>query len=155
LGLSQGALAHVTSRRGKLLVSVRADESLRPGHAFLPMHWGSAFISGSGVNALANPARDPSSGQPELKHAAIHVSPAGLAGQAIGWIGGPSGGLSWGLASWLEDQHFAYQVLVPVAVGVRSRQESPGFGGVRLRLAAASATAAGILAELCQELGLA
>src|SRR5690606_8073865 len=82
LGLSDGALARVASRRGELILQVRGDDGLRPGHAFLPMHWGSAFMGGPGVNALTNPARDPASGQPELKHTAVRVAPADLGWQA-------------------------------------------------------------------------
>jgi assimilatory nitrate reductase catalytic subunit len=72
-GLSDGDLARIASRRGAMVVKVCASGDLRRGDAFLPMHWGSRFVSGAGTNALTLPALDPHSGQPELKHAAIQV----------------------------------------------------------------------------------
>jgi assimilatory nitrate reductase catalytic subunit len=39
----------------------------------MPMHWGSQFMRGAGVNTLTMPVFDPVSKQPELKHAAIEV----------------------------------------------------------------------------------
>jgi assimilatory nitrate reductase catalytic subunit len=72
-GLADGDLARIASRRGAVVMKVRASADLRRGDAFMPMHWGSRFTSGAGVNALTLPALDPYSGQPELKHAAIKV----------------------------------------------------------------------------------
>jgi assimilatory nitrate reductase catalytic subunit len=72
-GLADGDLARIASRRGAMVMKVRASEDLRRGDAFLPMHWGSRFVSGAGTNALTLPALDPYSGQPELKHAAVNV----------------------------------------------------------------------------------
>jgi len=51
---------------------------VRLGQAFMPMHWGTQFMRGAGVNALMSPAFDPYSKQPELKAAAIEVKPAKL-----------------------------------------------------------------------------
>ncbi len=72
-GLADGNLARITSRRGAVVMKVRSSADLRRGDAFMPMHWGSRFMSGAGVNALTLPAIDPYSGQPELKHAAVKV----------------------------------------------------------------------------------
>jgi assimilatory nitrate reductase catalytic subunit len=72
-GLADGDLARIASRRGVMIMKVRASGDLRRGDAFLPMHWGSRFVSGAGTNALTLPAIDPYSGQPELKHAAVQV----------------------------------------------------------------------------------
>ena len=73
-GLEEGNLVRVTSRRGSVVVRVRTSTEQRRGDAFLPMHWGSQFMAGSGVNALTSPAFDPASKQPELKHAAVNVA---------------------------------------------------------------------------------
>ena len=143
-GLADGELARVKSRRGVLVAPAKADDALKPGHAFLPMHWGSAFMAGQGVNALTQPARDEMSRQPELKHAAVAVTPAGLDWQAMGWLGGDPALLRSGLVPWLR--RFDYAAVLPVAAGPR--------GGVRLRLAAASAPPPHVLAELSQALGL-
>lgn len=143
-GLADGALAKVRSRRGQLYIAVRADDSLRAGQAFLPMHWGSAFIAGDGVNALTNPARDPLSRQPELKHCAIAVEHAALPWQAAGWIRGDAALLRQRLAPWLR--RFPYAAVLPTALGA---------GGARIALAAAQAPDIDTLEALCAELDLA
>jgi assimilatory nitrate reductase catalytic subunit len=71
--LADGDLVRVESRRGALVLRVRATEDVRPGQAYLPMHWGGQFMAGGGSNALTLSATDPLSGQPELKHAAVRV----------------------------------------------------------------------------------
>jgi assimilatory nitrate reductase catalytic subunit len=76
----------VESRRGAIHVIAQADESVRSGQAWMPMHWGKRFLGGrasEGVNTLTNAATDPVSKQPELKHAAVKVSPASLPWRAV------------------------------------------------------------------------
>ena len=85
-GLADGELVRVESRRGALYVIAQADEAIRSGQAYLPMHWGKRFLGGrasAGVNTLTVPATDPISRQPELKHAAVRVAPANLAWRAV------------------------------------------------------------------------
>ncbi|UAW99548.1 molybdopterin-dependent oxidoreductase [Halopseudomonas nanhaiensis] len=76
--LVPGQLVAVRSRRGELILPVVADEQIRPGQAFIPMHWGDRFLKGMGVNVLTQPAFDPISKQPELKQAGINVTPVAL-----------------------------------------------------------------------------
>ena len=76
--LGDGDIARLKSRRGELIVRVEASEQLRSGQAFMPMHWGSQFMRGAGVNVLTVPDCDPLSKQPELKHAAIEVEAVNL-----------------------------------------------------------------------------
>jgi assimilatory nitrate reductase catalytic subunit len=66
-GFEDGSLVRVTSRRGSLVMKVRASDEMRPGDAFVAMHWG--------INALTVAAFDPHSKQPELKHAAVRIEP--------------------------------------------------------------------------------
>jgi len=66
-------LVRVTSRRGRVVMKVRASEEMRPGDVFVAMHWGGRFTGGVGTNALTVPAIDPYSKQPELKHAAVRI----------------------------------------------------------------------------------
>ncbi len=68
-------LVRVTSRRGSVVMKVRASDDMRPGDAFVAMHWGGRFTGGVGTNALTISAIDPFSKQPELKHAAIRIEP--------------------------------------------------------------------------------
>jgi assimilatory nitrate reductase catalytic subunit len=92
--LADGDLARVATRRGAVVIAVEASPELKPGQAFLPMHWGSASLGGAGlhgVNALTSPARCPQSGQPELKHAALRVVKAELPWQ-VAAFGFPADG---------------------------------------------------------------
>jgi assimilatory nitrate reductase catalytic subunit len=85
-GWAEGTLLHVTSRRGSVLLPVRASEALEPAQAFVAMHWGEEFVSGrtstgsraAGVNALMAGTFCPQSKQPELKHAAVKLLKAEL-----------------------------------------------------------------------------
>jgi assimilatory nitrate reductase catalytic subunit len=70
--LQPGDLVSLKSRRGALIVPVSSDDNVRPGQAFLPMHWGDRFLKG-GVNSLTLPAFDPLSKQPELKHSGVRL----------------------------------------------------------------------------------
>ena len=73
LGVTDGELVRVSSRRGSAVLKARASQDLRRGDAFMAMHWGSRLTSGIGANALTLSAFDPFSKQPELKHAAVRV----------------------------------------------------------------------------------
>ncbi len=76
--LHDGDLVRVKSRRGRLVIKVRASDELRGGQVFIPMHWGGRFMAGLGVNALTLDIFDPVSRQPELKHAAVQIEKASL-----------------------------------------------------------------------------
>jgi assimilatory nitrate reductase catalytic subunit len=76
--LVDGDLVRVKSRRGTLVMQIEESSTLRSGQCFVPMHWGSRFMGGLGVNVLTLPVTDPVSKQPELKHAAIQVAKADL-----------------------------------------------------------------------------
>ncbi|MBU4613161.1 molybdopterin-dependent oxidoreductase, partial [Achromobacter sp. GG226] len=146
LGLGPAALVRVTSARGTLIVPVQPDAGLRAGQAFLPMHWGSAFLNGDGINALTNPARDPVSHQPELKHTAVAITPAALPWQAVGWARGDAVAWRARLRPWLSHPSLGYASVLPVAMS--------GESGVRIRFASAQPLPPGQLRELAQALGL-
>ncbi len=94
--LNTGDLVHVTSKRGSQIFPVALGDDMRAGQAFIGMHWGEEYVSGRGregdgtygVNALTTPAFDPSSKQPELKHAAVKILKAEFPWRFIvfGWI---------------------------------------------------------------------
>ena len=96
LGVRAGDLVRVRSRRGDLVAPARANDGIARGQAFMAMHWGEEYLSGRGadgraipgVNALTLPVYCPTSKQPELKHAAVHVAPAALPWQllAMAWL---------------------------------------------------------------------
>lgn len=86
--LSDGQLVRLHSRRGQIILPVQSDERLRPGQAFLPMHWGDRFLKGLGVNVLTLPVVDPLSRQPELKHATVEISRVELPWQFFALVEG-------------------------------------------------------------------
>lgn len=74
-GLLDGGLARVFSRWGEVIVRVNCNRGQMRGDVFIPMHWNDQFASYARVDALVNPVVDPISGQPELKHTPVRVSP--------------------------------------------------------------------------------
>jgi ferredoxin-nitrate reductase len=75
LGLEDGGLAAIRSRRGEVSARVRVTERIRPGTVFLPMHWGSMQEQACEANVLLHEQACPVSRQPELKAAAVCVAP--------------------------------------------------------------------------------
>src|SRR5437762_2081730 len=69
LGLKDGELVRVHSRRGTVTVPIRRDQSLRPGLTFMTLH----FPDDVATNLLTIDATDPKSGTAEFKAAAIRV----------------------------------------------------------------------------------
>jgi formate dehydrogenase major subunit len=69
LGLTEGEIVRVSSRRGSVDAPVRVDPSLRAGLAFMSFH----FPEQVDVNLLTIDATDPKSGTAEFKAAAIRV----------------------------------------------------------------------------------
>ncbi|MDO6385739.1 nitrate reductase [Uliginosibacterium sp. 31-12] len=82
-GLRDGDLVSVKSRRGKVVLRAYATEEIKPGHAFIAMHWGRNLLSSSGANELTLNTVDPFSKQPELKHAAVQIEKVDLPHQAL------------------------------------------------------------------------
>jgi formate dehydrogenase major subunit len=72
LGVEDGELVRVSSRRGSLTVPVRRDRSLRPGLTFMTLH----FPDEVATNVLTIEATDPKSGTAEFKAAAVRVEKA-------------------------------------------------------------------------------
>ncbi len=81
-GLIDGGFARLASRWGSAVLRVRLDDGQTPGAIFAPFHWTGTHGSHARVNAAINPAVDPISGQPELKH-----TPAKLEAWTPAWEG--------------------------------------------------------------------
>ncbi|MBS1209125.1 MAG: assimilatory nitrate reductase [Proteobacteria bacterium] len=81
--LRDGDLVRVKSRRGSVILRAHVTEEVRPGHAFIAMHWGRNVLSSSGANELTLNNVDPHSKQPELKHAAVQIEKVELPYQAL------------------------------------------------------------------------
>jgi len=69
LNVADGERVRVVSRRGAVEVPARVDEALRPGLAFMTLH----FQDEVATNVLTIDATDPKSGTAEFKAAAIRV----------------------------------------------------------------------------------
>jgi len=81
-GVTNSALAQITSRWGSILARVRVSDEQRMGSVFVPIHWNDQFASNAAVDRVVNPVVDPISGQPELKHTPVRVAP-----YVAGWYG--------------------------------------------------------------------
>jgi assimilatory nitrate reductase catalytic subunit len=94
--LNNGDLVQVNNQRGSILVPVQSSEEVALNQAFLAMHWGEEFLSGSsatgerltGVNALTSPVYCADSKQPEFKHTAVRVTRADMPWNllAVAWV---------------------------------------------------------------------
>ncbi len=153
-GLSDGELLRVASRRGDLIVPARATDTVRPGQAFLAMHWGAEYLAGRnaegvarlGVNGLTLPVIDPSSFQPELKHCAVRVEAANLTWHlaAFGWMPEAS-------AHALRRELMRELAELPFAMCVPFGRERTGL---LLRAAARGAPCATLLARIDAHFGV-
>jgi len=72
LGLVDGGLVRVSSRRGSIETRVMATERVAEGSVFIPFHFAEAA-----ANLLTNDALDPKAKIPELKVAACKLEKAG------------------------------------------------------------------------------
>ncbi len=71
LGLADGDLARVTSRRNGLVISCRTSDRVARGQVFVPFHFREAA-----ANLLTNPVLDPYAKMAELKICAVRIEPA-------------------------------------------------------------------------------
>jgi predicted molibdopterin-dependent oxidoreductase YjgC len=74
-GLAEGEVVCAVSRRGRVEVPIRIDESLRPGLTFMTLH----FQDDVATNLLTIDATDPKSGTAEFKATAIRIEKVGAA----------------------------------------------------------------------------
>jgi formate dehydrogenase major subunit len=74
LGIADGELVRVSSRRGTLEAPARVDYALKPGLVFMTLH----FPDQVPTNFLTIDAFDPKSGTAEFKACAVRVEPARL-----------------------------------------------------------------------------
>jgi len=72
LGIADGDLVTVTSRRGTMTVPAHVVNTIRPDTVFIPYHW----PGGKAANQLTNRAVDPISKMPEFKVAAVRLERA-------------------------------------------------------------------------------
>ncbi len=73
IGIQDGALVHIFSRWGEVIVRARVSDDQLKNNVFVPMHWNDQFSSSARIDVVVNPEVDPVSGQPELKHTPVRV----------------------------------------------------------------------------------
>jgi formate dehydrogenase major subunit len=71
LNIAPDSLIRVSSRRGEIELTVRADDSIEPGCIFIPFHFREAA-----ANVLTTEALDPYGKIPEFKFCAVRVDAA-------------------------------------------------------------------------------
>ena len=146
--LVEGDLVRVSNPRGSQVLPLRADATLRLSQAHAPMHWGSEFVAGAGINAVTQRGACPDARQPELKFASVDLQRAELPWRisAAAWVQVASGAaLQQGLRALMPTFGYAHCVPVPGADG----QEGWSF-----EAAAAEAPAPEITQQLTRLLGL-
>ena len=79
LGVQDGEIVRVSSRRGSVEAPVRLDHEMRPGLAFMTLH----FPDHVATNVLTIDATDPKSGTAEFKASAIRIDRIGAPAAAI------------------------------------------------------------------------
>jgi assimilatory nitrate reductase catalytic subunit len=90
-GLGQGDLARIETADGSALLRVDLRHTQRHGELFAPMHWTDSFGTSGPVGRAVTAARDPHSGQPELKATPARVMPVPVSfhGVLLRRAGGP------------------------------------------------------------------
>lgn len=145
-----GDIVRVASRRGELLLPVRASSSVLPAQAFVAGHCDPEALSGAGVNALTAATLCTRTQQPELKHAAVRLDKPVL---------------PWALvaAAWLDEAEAAaaaarLRALVAglpfASVWTLARREAQGRIALVLRAAHGSAAAPEVIAAVEQAMHL-
>jgi assimilatory nitrate reductase catalytic subunit len=165
LGLQDGALAQVRSKRGSLVLPVQTSAQIAPMQAFIAMHWGPEVLSGRdaqgqpglGVNVLTTSSYCPSSRQPELKHAAVQITPLPTDSTwslvAMAWL--PHDRV-WQVRRALQAQltAFDFASLVPFTDPSAALEDQAPRTGLLLRATSAQACAPALLQEVLSQLGL-
>lgn len=74
-GVQDANLVRVASRWGAMIARLRCNADQPRRTVFVPIHWNDQWASDARVGALVNPVVDPLSGEPELKHTPVSISP--------------------------------------------------------------------------------
>ena len=74
LGIENGDIVQVCSRRGSCQFPAKVTAFIAPGTVFVPMHWGALWAADAEANNLTHPHACPDSRQPELKACAVQLS---------------------------------------------------------------------------------
>jgi ferredoxin-nitrate reductase len=90
LGVAEGEVVLLSTRRGTVRLPVRLSAGVRPGMVFVPFHWGDLYADGNAANYLTISAIGRVAKQPELKFCAVALekvpAPRGTAAPAAGLL---------------------------------------------------------------------
>ncbi|ACK71855.1 molybdopterin oxidoreductase [Gloeothece citriformis PCC 7424] len=75
VGIQDGELVEVRSRRGSAQFPAMITKAIAPGTVFVPMHWGALWGNNTEANTLTHPEACPISLEPELKACAVQLIP--------------------------------------------------------------------------------
>jgi assimilatory nitrate reductase catalytic subunit len=75
VGVEEGGLVRIETAHGAAILRGRLSAAQRRGEVFAPMHWTDQFSAAGPINRLVTAARDPFSGQPELKATRAQLAP--------------------------------------------------------------------------------
>ncbi|WP_089963233.1 nitrate reductase [Limnohabitans sp. 2KL-3] len=167
LGLQDGDLVQVRSKRGSLVLPVQSSSQVAASQAFIAMHWGPEVLSGRnaqgeaglGVNVLTTSSYCATSKQPELKHAAVQITRAALSADAswqvvaMAWL--PSDTV-WTVRQQLQKllPQFDFAYLVPFTDAHAALSEQTPRTGLLLRAACRQPAHATLLHTVAEALGL-
>ncbi len=161
--LKTGDLVYVTSKRGSIVVPVQASTEIGYSQAFMGMHWGAEYLSGSsstgeqlaGVNALTTSSFCPSSKQPELKHAAVKILKADIPWSLIGiaWLDESAVLTAWQALRPLMGM-FSFASCVPFSNNTPLEQASSERQGLMFRAASFEPPSDEVLDQIELILGL-
>ena len=90
LGVADGDVVRVTSRRGFVEAPAKVGDVVRAGSVFVPFHYGELGAS-EAANNLMPRSRDPASKQPQQKFAAVRVERVAAASGMPWWRSGEAG----------------------------------------------------------------
>jgi ferredoxin-nitrate reductase len=91
LGVKEGDLVQLSSRRGTIQLPARLREGLPLGMVFVPFHWGDLYANGNATNYLTISAIGRVAKQPELKFCAINLERVAVEGNHNGTHNGTLG----------------------------------------------------------------
>jgi ferredoxin-nitrate reductase len=92
LQIAESDIVTITSRRGEVRVQAKLSEQIKPGVAFLPMHWGKILNNDlNRANNVTSDMIDPISKEPDFKYCAVHIQKYKKPFQRIVVIGAGAG----------------------------------------------------------------
>lgn len=71
--ITHGSLVRIHNDQGDFIAQADLTDTVQAGQLFAPMHWNRTFASSGGVAQVIPSIVDPVAGQPESKHALVHV----------------------------------------------------------------------------------